>query len=150
MIETRFFEGHNSLKQFLNESPSNCYTFTSRVTQTQLISWFRSKICDAKSNYEKSISEALSNLKTNLQTCIKNDTVLGADESDVVNEGDNIQMKLKDGTRLLKCPIQNCKTSAYKLKRHISDIHKTLDEYQTQFALNLAQKMERNKGEDNI
>lgn len=85
----------------------------------------------------------------NIHVCIETDEILGVSENLDYDDDLDISVpreKLKDGTRLLKCPLTPCSTSTFKLRRHLKQQHITLSEEQIDFAMNSARKFDTNKG----
>lgn len=123
------------------------YTFTRRVTHDNLIKNFVNKLKKLQTSFKTSFEELFTGVRLNIQTCDRLDLVLGADSIDEEESEtlDDISI-LKDGSHKLKCPIQHCISSTFKLKRHLKDVHKIETTEQLDLATQISQKMERNKG----
>ena len=136
------------LSDTLTSDSVNGYTFTNRLTQHQLFENFSTKIKEFQDQYKSSVEKEIQNLKLNVKTCLKMDKILGCDESENIN-GDvdtNEVKKLKDGTRKLQCPLLSCSTKSFKLRRHLKDVHNNISDEALNYAMQMALKMERNKG----
>ena len=119
---------------------------TRRVSSKQLINEFVDKIKIAQEIYKNSIENFIQEWKNNISMCSKMDEEFGEDYEGCV-EDDAKVIKAKDGSHLTKCPISNCATKTFKLRRHLRDIHPSLSENVQEFAIDISKKIERNKGE---
>lgn len=119
------------------------YTLTYRRTTEQLTEEYVTSIYDAQQIYRKAVSAADAKFLENAVECMKADNILGAPTatSDV-----RVTLKecLKDGTQFLPCPMVNCSSGSYKLKRHLEAVHSNLNEFQKQYAVEFSKKMSQN------
>ena len=90
--------------------------------------------------------EALDTLRLNNHMCRKMDAILGSNYEDD-RENTSEVIKSKDGSHLMRCPVNACSSSTYKLRRHLRDVHPTLSEQDQELAVEISRKIEHNKGE---
>lgn len=121
------------------------YTRTKRLSVSQLCERFASNVKEAQTSYSASINAAVDDLKLNLKMCERMDLYFGSEYNDETEESFQV-IKSKDGSRLLRCPLQNCSTKTFKLRRHLRDVHSTLSDEGQNLAVEISQKFERNKG----
>lgn len=121
-----------------------------RVTARQLTETFADDVQRIQQPYVEELKNIRDNYEKNIHTCISMDEMLGSTTLavDSAEEDDEVvcpPQQLKDGSYLLKCPILNCKSSTFKLRRHLRGQHTTLNEVQIDFAVTTARKIEANK-----
>ena len=121
------------------------YSFTKRLSVKELCERFSTRIKECQISYTAGIKAAVDELKLNLNMCRRMDRIFGVDYKDETEESFQV-LKAKDGSRLLRCPLQNCSTKTFKLRRHLRDVHPTLSDEGQDLAVEISQKFERNKG----
>lgn len=123
----------------------NSFNLTMRKMQDTLIEDYCLKVEKAHREYILAVSRADVELLSNVQECAKADKVLGAPEMKITNRLGTELKTLKDGTKFLQCPIINCSSGSFKLKRHLQSAHSDLTDYQTSYAIELSKKMYQNE-----
>ena len=95
--------------------------------------------------YLDAVKDAHTIMTTNFAICSEIDANIGViEDSELESEYECQLEKLKDGSIKLDCPIQQCKTSYFKLKRHLLSHHDLTDE-QVSSCLEFARRAAKNK-----
>lgn len=150
---------HDLLKFVSNVNPetifsdkySHAFNLSVRQSADALTREYCKTVADAYSSFSKAVSAADEKFLSNITECSKADNVLGTTTSTSALE----QLKppsqhppLKDGTKYLMCPVMNCSSGSFKLRRHIRSAHPHLNEYQINYGFQLARKLYLNDARD--
>ena len=119
-----------------------------RLTEKQLFHNYYLKIEKAQVDYLLSLQEAQKFLVSNRVTARKADFLLGIEGEQIIDydSSDITQLqKLKDGTIQLLCPMANCNTETFKLRRHFKTCHSSLSSDAINYVVDIARVFARNK-----
>ena len=114
------------------------YSFTKRVTENELLRAYSRKIKAAQNDYKSKLNDAANFLTANLRKCQEMDFILGV--SSDVEDGSFDNEDVPEGKQ--RCPVNDCKASTFKLKRHLKT--HDLTENQIEYAMNVAQLFTKN------
>lgn len=130
-------------KQAIEEKSQRGFSLQFRKPAEILLSDHINEIHQAQQNYIDAISRAEHKFLLNVKECLKADMILGAPPI-TKQYSQEYKPSLKDGTKYLQCPMVNCSSATFKLRRHLESVHSHLAEYQVTYALELAKRMYRN------
>ena len=134
------------VESYVNIARTSNYSLKKRVSLNGLIKSFVSDVSTFQKYYIDSVETAFRTLAVNFTKCSEMDEVIGNFEDPELDTSDlDIVETLKDGSPKLNCLVGNCRTSTYKLSRHLTDLHKNLSHEQIKYVVSMARIISRNK-----
>ena len=136
-------------ERIIRESNESCirtadsYNLPFRITEAQLEKMFIEKVAESQNKYFSSLDDAFKLWFRNIVYAKEMDAVFGKEGRNYPGE-ENRRTVLSDGSVKLVCPMDNCTTETFKLKRHLERQHSHLTDSQKLFALSAARKIYRN------
>ena len=95
------------------------FCLTGRVTTTELLDKYGSKLKAAQETYKKLVNEAEQFLSNNYSMCKQIDEELGA-YSDIEEVEEEPYTEVIDSKIRYKCPIHKCHVKTFRLRRHLN------------------------------
>jgi len=145
----------------------NMYTLTKRYSAGALCKKLAVEVSKCQEEYNRKLGAAFLEFTQNVSLAVRMDRTLGVSvtvesppdyvdttsslssgsdgTADTSAEVDCGRQKLADGTYRVDCPILGCPTSTYKIRRHLSDKHESLNSEQIEFAAKVARRIDKNK-----
>jgi len=123
---------------------ASSYALKCQISVEDLLETYVDKIQSAQEQYLKSVAKADEYLKSNLHHSMTLQNLFGPPAVPVRRSSQENIVKAKDGSLQLKCLVPDCPVRTFKLLRHISSLHKPLQE-KSKYLVELSRAMERNK-----